>query len=330
MVCFRYNIIALAYASFKGARHGPREGKDSAAQPFQPYRFADPAQAQSLRLTAFHRGGGRWKTHRAGRLAYLRQFVPNPIACQLPCGMLQYDFACTPKRRGHNGGMPNTLQRFSVPGRLTPTSWSLPASLSYDDWLRYGQAVMQMGGAIQWALGDWWVHGGHAYGERIDAVRNGALSGGYTFGTLMAYGRVARKVETRMRIQVLSFQHHQVVAALPPAQQKRWLARAVRGERDEDGTQHSWSVSRLRQEIKAAQPRPPQEEEQDDGEEEYVDTDYLDELMSVARGAREWGEGALQRLEQHPGATSTELIAQARSVVEVWSTVLSKLEENHG
>ena len=51
----------------------------------------------------------------------------------------------------------------SLPGRLTPVSWQLPNHLSYEDWLHYGKMLTQMQGAIQWALGDWWVHGEHKY-----------------------------------------------------------------------------------------------------------------------------------------------------------------------
>ena len=71
----------------------------------------------------------------------------------------------------------------SLPGRLTPVSWQLPNHLSYEDWLHYGKMLTQMQGAIQWALGDWWVHGEHKYGKRVKALRDGAF-GTYAIQTL--------------------------------------------------------------------------------------------------------------------------------------------------
>lgn len=142
--------------------------------------------------------------------------------------------------------------RLSMPGQMTPVGWKLPQRMSYENWVRCGQALTQMAGTIQWALGDWWVYGEHSYGERVAALRDGAF-GGYAFQTLMDYGSVARRVRTSIRIEVLTFRHHQVVAALPPAQQKRWLQKAVQGDLDESGQRSPWSVDRLRNEIKVTQ-----------------------------------------------------------------------------
>ena len=42
------------------------------------------------------------------------------------------------------------------------------------------------------------------------------------------FGWVAKHVETSRRRDVLTFGHHEAVAALPAAQQKHWLERAAR------------------------------------------------------------------------------------------------------
>ena len=138
----------------------------------------------------------------------------------------------------------------SLPGRLTPVSWQLPNDLTYEDWLHYGKMLTQMQGAIQWALGDWWVHGEHKYGKRVKALRDGAF-GTYAIQTLKNFAWVAKHVETSRRRDVLTFGHHEAVAALPAAQQKHWLERAAR---------ERLSVHRLRKSIKAAPlVRPPSE-----------------------------------------------------------------------
>jgi len=104
----------------------------------------------------------------------------------------------------------------SLRGRLTPVSWQLPNDLSYEAWLHYGKMLTQMQGAIQWALGDWWVHGEHKYGKRVKALRDGAF-GTYAIQTLKNFGWVAKHVETSRRRDVLTFRHHEAVAALPAA-----------------------------------------------------------------------------------------------------------------
>ena len=254
------------------------------------------------------------------------------------------------------------LRRFTVPGRLTPVSWQLPQSLSYENWLACGKNLIQLGRAIQWALGDWWVHGEHAYGERVAALREEAF-GDYTWQTLMNLGWVARRVKTSRRREVLSFTHHATVAALPAAEQEHWLDRAERGEQDENGERRPWSVSQLRMEIRAATPPedPPEEEEEDEPEsaaesddraaalaatgariqglppveeqptesvvEEEEEEEQPEYLMALVGRAEACAERILQQLERNPGVASVDgLLEAARSVVELWSTVVTKLE----
>jgi hypothetical protein len=56
--------------------------------------------------------------------------------------------------------------------------------------------------------------------DRAAAARE-KLFGEYSFGTLQNYGWVARSVETSLRNEVLSFDHHRFVAPLPPAEQRK-------------------------------------------------------------------------------------------------------------
>ena len=107
-------------------------------------------------------------------------------------------------------------------------SWQLPNDLSYEDWRHYGKTLTQMHGAIQWALGDWWVHGEHKYGKRVKALRDGAF-GTYAIQTLKNFGWVAKHVETSRRRDVLTFGHHEAVAALPAAKSIGWNGPSVSG-----------------------------------------------------------------------------------------------------
>jgi hypothetical protein len=48
------------------------------------------------------------------------------------------------------------------------------------------------------------------------------------FSTLMTYGWVVRQVPTSLRNDILTFDHHRHVAALPPAEQRHWLDHRAR------------------------------------------------------------------------------------------------------
>jgi N6-adenosine-specific RNA methylase IME4 len=124
---------------------------------------------------------------------------------------------------------------------LNQTGWILPPRLSQEQWVICGAALERIEGAVQWWLGDWWAYGDHEYGERLKALEDpsGPLAD-MNFGTLRTYGWVARQVTTSTRVDVLSFAHHKYVAPLPPAQQRRWLARAVK---------EGWSSNQLKAAI---------------------------------------------------------------------------------
>jgi murein tripeptide amidase MpaA len=80
-------------------------------------------------------------------------------------------------------------------------------------------------GAVQWWLGDWWAFGEHRYGDR-KAIVEAEEWEGPKFQACRDAGWVCRAFETSRRRDVLSFNYHKEVAALPPKQQDHWLDRA--------------------------------------------------------------------------------------------------------
>jgi hypothetical protein len=56
--------------------------------------------------------------------------------------------------------------------RCTPLSCGLllPPDLTRDDWAAVGRALARQQHALQWRIGDWWNHPGHAYGDRMATV----------------------------------------------------------------------------------------------------------------------------------------------------------------
>jgi hypothetical protein len=109
--------------------------------------------------------------------------------------------------------------QLGVPGTLTKTGWRPPADLTFDEWKAAGRTFVNIEGRIQWAIGDWWRHGNHAYGDRAKAWAEGEF-GDLKFQQLMNYGWVAGAV-TSVRTEALSWTHHERVAALPPGDQAR-------------------------------------------------------------------------------------------------------------
>jgi hypothetical protein len=93
-------------------------------------------------------------------------------------------------------------------------------------WLQHGQAIARNLSRQQWEIGDWLVEGckkweRKAYGaaERIFPE--------YTRTTLRNLAYVARAVETSRRSDVLSWSHHEAVAAMKPDKQRELLAYAA-------------------------------------------------------------------------------------------------------
>jgi hypothetical protein len=140
------------------------------------------------------------------------------------------------------------LQGFALPHgvEIFDTALVLPCDLKEHDWKVTGERLSTITKATQWAWGDWWRHGHHAYGKRAAIVAKGLVP--YEFSTLMVYGTVAAAYKTLSRIKVLSFSHHQIVASLAPNVRQQWLQRAA---------SHHWSVKQLSKMVdEDSRPRP--------------------------------------------------------------------------
>jgi signal transduction histidine kinase len=111
------------------------------------------------------------------------------------------------------------------PAALTRISWTPRRELATTDWLRQGRWLGSLGRAVGWWIGDWLRYGNARYGERYTAA---ARITGYDQQTLMNMVYVASRVEVARRREALSFSHHAEVAALPAAEQERWLEFAER------------------------------------------------------------------------------------------------------
>lgn len=122
---------------------------------------------------------------------------------------------------------------------VTATSLALRPGSTRDNWLEVGDALGRLGRAYQFWVGDWLNHGieaGYIDRERYDEAER--LFPGLSRKTLQDYAYVAR--ESSIRIEDLSFAHHQAVASLGDADQGRWLSSAQA---------NGWSVGQLRKQL---------------------------------------------------------------------------------
>jgi N6-adenosine-specific RNA methylase IME4 len=134
--------------------------------------------------------------------------------------------------------------KLNLPGTRSGTEWQLPEAMDVQQWVSCGRLLLSIEGAVQWWLGDWWRHGEHAYGARKALFEPGQPLEDMNFDTVRTYGWVANSVETSLRRDVLTFEHHKHVAALPADQQRLWLERAAAGEGGKP-----WSSNQLKAAI---------------------------------------------------------------------------------
>lgn len=113
-----------------------------------------------------------------------------------------------------------------LPAAFRPTALVLRERLSFEEWVNVGRDVLRpMARGVQWWIGDWLCYGEHRYGEKYAQACDVT---GYSYQTLANMQFVAAAVEPSRRRENLPWAHHSEVAALPPNEQRRWLARAER------------------------------------------------------------------------------------------------------
>lgn len=112
------------------------------------------------------------------------------------------------------------------------------AALTEPEWKSFFEVVRSIRRAVQWIVGDWATYGEHAFQWTYEDM---AELTGFSAKTLREYAYVARSVPMSIRMDAISFGHHQVVSALPEHQQKSWLQYAQ---------EKHLSVAQLRQAVR--------------------------------------------------------------------------------
>jgi hypothetical protein len=131
-------------------------------------------------------------------------------------------------------------------------------NVEYKKWAEAGKLLVAQAARTQWLIGDWVLTGEifenvareviAAPGQRIiEATSSKSIYQvasditGLSRDTCEQYAYVARNVPVSIRIDSLSFAHHQLVAGMEPEEQKTWLA---------EWAKSGWTVGYSRQLIK--------------------------------------------------------------------------------
>lgn len=106
---------------------------------------------------------------------------------------------------------------------FTPTGLIIDPSVTFEEWERYGRKLQLAEKGIQWALGDWVIHGETHFKERAAQAVDFT---GRKIKTLQNYATVAGAVKQSRRrdSDVVDFSTHAEVASLPDEEQERILA----------------------------------------------------------------------------------------------------------
>jgi hypothetical protein len=115
--------------------------------------------------------------------------------------------------------------------------------LSYGQWEDQGRSIAKVDHANRWSLADW-LAVGEKWQTRNTYDFAQRIFPDYSRKHLQELAYVARSVKLPVRQEGLSFTHHQLVTAMEPADQTRWLTWAVKQK-------PSASVSTLRSAISA-------------------------------------------------------------------------------
>jgi len=145
---------------------------------------------------------------------------------------------------------------------VTPLGLDMDPDLTFEEWSGLAADIGSTLKSMAFVIGDWLVFGEEKFapqpdlpnlnleinprrirvsGERYEATQ---AATGFDPATLKNYAYVSRRVPMSLRNDILSWEHHKVVAKLNPAKQESWLntaAAGVSGKRI--------SVRRLRESI---------------------------------------------------------------------------------
>lgn len=162
--------------------------------------------------------------------------------------------------------------------RFEATRLVIETNIQPQDWESIGDTLLFMGQGAQWWIGDWLAYGEHVWGRTYQEV---AARTRYSPKTLKEWTYVARNVDSSIRMDELTFGHHQLVAGLSQQEQVKWLRQAALQD---------WSISQLR---KALSPSPTDD---DDTSPTPGTREHFSALASATRKAGQGDRESLKKM----------------------------------
>lgn len=161
-----------------------------------------------------------------------------------------------------------------IGAKFTPLELDLPEDITLDDWADIGRKLCRSDQVMQWWLGDWARFGAGDEGQKgwrkHGQLKEFAEANGVNYQTLRDLAWVSGNVQMSRRRDKLEWSKHREVAALPPKEQEKWLAKTEK---------ESLPIAELRRQIRQAQADPGKNALESDGPVIKFISKQLDDLI---------------------------------------------------
>lgn len=125
----------------------------------------------------------------------------------------------TPARKDDKAAL-ELLRALEEVGAVIDNGLFLPPDVPFEQYRSIGSMLGVMHQMNAFLIGDWLLYGEHTYGEKYAQA---AEEVGLSPQTLANYASIAKRIPPTRRRPAVSHSKHAEVAALPPADQKKWL-----------------------------------------------------------------------------------------------------------
>ena len=125
----------------------------------------------------------------------------------------------TPARKDERAVL-EALRALEDAGAVIDNGLFLPPDLPFEKYEALGSLLGVLHQMNAFLIGDWLLYGEHTYGEKYAQA---AEMVGLSEQTLTNYASIAKRIPPTRRRPLVAHSKHAEVAALPPAEQKRWL-----------------------------------------------------------------------------------------------------------
>lgn len=98
-----------------------------------------------------------------------------------------------------------------------------PKEITWKEWWEFGKDLSARARSLKWHVADWLSLGQWRFGEKFAQAQE--LFPWWDEQTLLNIQRVGRRISRRR--EELTFEHHEVVASLPPEKQDEYLSGAI-------------------------------------------------------------------------------------------------------